>query len=52
MFQRTPYMVTEVGDIDCFAGGNMESIYYEDDRYSNFLEEQVMELKAEENQSF
>ena len=27
-------------------------IYYGDDRYSNFIEKQVKELKAEKNQSF
>ena len=52
MCQSTPYMVTEEGDIDHFAGGKMENIYHADDRYSNFLEEQVKELKAEKNQSF
>ena len=33
-------------------GGKMENIYHVDDRYSNFLEEQVKELKAEKSQSF
>ena len=52
IYQSTPYMVTEEGDIDHFAGGKMENIYHVDDRYSNFLQEQVDNLKAEKNQSF
>ena len=39
-------------NFDHFDGGKMENIYYVDDRYSDFLEEQVKELKAEKNQSF
>ena len=52
MCQSTSYVVTEEGNINHFAGGKMENIYYADDRYSDLLEEQVKELKAEKNQSF
>ena len=52
MSQSTPYAVTQEGNIDHFAGGKMEIIYHADSRYSDFLEEQVKELKAEKNQSF
>ena len=51
MCQSNPYMVTEEGDIDHFTGGKMENIYHVDDMYSDFLEKQVMELKAEKSQS-
>ena len=51
MCQSTPYMVTEEGGIDHFAGDKMENIYHADDRYSDFHKEQVKELKAEKNQS-
>ena len=37
MYQRTPYVVTEDGDINHFAGGKIENIYLVDDRYFNFL---------------
>ena len=52
MCQSTPYIVTEEGDINHFAGGKMENIYHGDDKYSNFLEEQVNKLKAEKSQHF
>ena len=52
MHKSTPYVVTEEGDIDHFTGGKMENIYHVDDRYSDYHEEQVKELKAEKNQSF
>ena len=45
-------MVTEEGDINHFTGDKMDNIYHADDRYFDFLEEQVKELKAEKNQSF
>ena len=51
MCKNIPYMVTEECDIDHFVGGRMVNIYHGDDRYSNFLEEQVKELKAEKSQS-
>ena len=47
MCQSTSHMVTEEGDIDPFARGKMENIFHADDRYYNFLEEQVKELTAE-----
>ena len=47
MWQSTPYMVTKEGNIDHFAGGKKENIYHANDRCSDFLEEQVKELKAE-----
>ena len=52
MCQSTPYMVTEEGDINHFAGGKMENIYHADGRYSDFLEKEVKEFKVEKNQSF
>ena len=51
MCKSIPYKVTEEGNIDLFTGGRMENMYHADDRYSNFLEEQVKELKAEKIQS-
>ena len=36
--------------MDHFAAGKMENIYHADERYFNFLEDLVKELKAEKNQ--
>ena len=52
MCKSIPYMVSEEGNIDHFVGGRMENIYHVDDRYSDFLDGQVKELKAEKNLSF
>ena len=52
MCKSIPYMVTKEGDIDNFTRGRMENIYNADDRYSDFLEEQVKKFKAEKSQSF
>ena len=52
MCQSIPYVVTEEGNIKHFTGDKMENIYDADDRYSNFLQEQVKELEAEKSQSF
>ena len=52
MCQSIPYMITKEGDIDHFAGDKIENIYHADDRYSDFLEDQVKELKAEKCQNF
>ena len=49
MCKSIPYVITEEGDINHFVGSRMENIYHADDRYSDFLEEQVKELKAEKN---
>ena len=46
-----PFMVTKEDDISHFAGGKMENVYQADERYFNFLEGQVRELKEERNQS-
>ena len=51
MCQITPFMIPEEGDIDQFTRGKMEDIYQADDRYFDFLEGQVRELKEEKNQS-
>ena len=51
MCQMTPFVITEEGNIDHFTGGKMENIYNVDERYFDFHEEQVKELKAEKNQS-
>ena len=52
MCQSIPYWITEEGNINHFMGGKMENIYHAHDRYSDFLEKQVKELKAEPGQSF
>ena len=50
MCKSIPYMVTEEGDISHFIRGRMENIYHVDGRYSDFLEKQVNEFKAEKSQ--
>ena len=47
----TPFLITEEGDIDHFAGSNMEDIYQADDRYFDFLKGQVREVKEAKYQS-
>ena len=49
--QMTPFVITKEGNINHFAGGKMENVYHADERYYNFLEDQVKELKVEKNQS-
>ena len=49
--QMTPFVITKEGNIDHFTGGTMENVYHIRERYSNFLEDQVKELKAEKNKS-
>ena len=44
-------MITEEGNINYFAGGKMENVYRVDERYFDFLEDQVKDLKAEKSQS-
>ena len=51
MCQMTPFVITEEGNINHFAGGKMEDICQADDRYFGFLEGQIRELKEEKNQS-
>ena len=51
MCQMTPFVITEEGNVDHFAGGKMENIYHVDKWYFDFLEDQVKELKAEKSQS-
>ena len=51
MCQMTPFVITKEGNIDHFTGGKMENIYHVDERYFDFLEEQVKDLKAEKNQN-
>ena len=42
-----PFIITEDGDIDNFAGGKVDTIYQADDEYFDFFEEQARELQAE-----
>ena len=43
MCQTIPFVETQDGNIPHFAGGKMENIYHADDRYFNFLGEQVVQ---------
>ena len=49
--QMIPFVITNEDNTDHFAGGKMENIYHVDERYFDFLEDQVKELKAEKNES-
>ena len=49
--KKRPFVITEDGDINLFAGGEMDVIYQAADEGFNFLENQVRDLKAERNQS-
>ena len=50
-FKMTPFVITEVRDIDSFTGGKMETKYQVDDQFFEFFEEQVKELHVERSQS-
>ena len=52
MCQMTPFVITEEGNTSHFTGGKMENIYHVDERYFDFVEDQVKELKAEKNQKY
>ena len=49
--QKRPFIITEDGDINRFAGEEMEIICQATDEAFNFFESQVRELDAERNQS-
>ena len=49
MCQMTHFVITKEGNVNHFTGGKMENIYHSDERYFDFLEEQVKELKVEKN---
>ena len=46
-----PFIITENGNIDNFAGGKVDAVYEADDQDFNFYEEQARELQAETSQS-
>ena len=52
MCQITSFVITDVGDVDHFTAGKMENIYQVDERYYNFLERQVKELKKREKSEY
>ena len=47
----TPFIITEDGDVDNFAGGQVDAIYQADDQYFDFFKEQAKELEVEKGQS-
>ena len=51
MYRKTPFVIAKEGDVNHFTGGKMENVYHADERYFDFLEDQVKELKAEKNRS-
>ena len=49
--KKRPFIITEDGDIDKFAGEEMDVFYQVADKDFNFYEAQIRELDAERNQS-
>ena len=47
--QMAPFIITEDGGIEYFAGGKMETVFQEDNECFEFLEEQVRELHAKKS---
>ena len=44
MYRLTPFVIMGDGDIDYVVGGKMEMVYWADDEYFEFLDQQVKEL--------
>ena len=51
MCQMTPFVITEEGDVNHFAGGKMKKTYQTEAMYFHYLEGQERELKEEKNES-
>ena len=52
MGKLTPFVITEDGDIDYIEGGKIEMVYWADDEYFKFLNQQAKELHMERSQGF
>ena len=52
MCKLIPFVITKDGVIDYMEGSKMEIVYWADDEYSEFLDQQVMELYMERSQKF
>ena len=47
--RMTPFIITEYGDIDNFAGGKVDAIYQAANHYFNFFKEEVREIQVEKS---
>ena len=52
MCKLTPFVIMEDGYINYMGGGKMEMVYWADDEYCKFLNQQVKELHMERSQGF
>ena len=52
MCKLTPFVITKNGDIDYVGGSKMEMVYWTDDEYTEFLDQQVKEHHMERSQKF
>ena len=48
----TPFVIMKDGDIDYMEGGKMKIVYWDDNEYFEFLDQQVKELHIERSQGF
>ena len=49
--RMAPFIITEDGDVDNFAGEKVDAIYQATDEYIDFFKEQARELQAEKSHS-
>ena len=52
MCKLTPFFITKDGDINYVGGSKMEMVYQADDKYFEFLDQQVKEIHIERSQGF
>ena len=52
MCKLTPFVITKDDDINYVGGNKMEMVYWADDEYFEFLDQQVKELHMERSQGF
>ena len=52
MCKLTLFVIMTDGDIDYMGGSKMEMVYWADDEYFEFLDQQVKELHMERSQGF
>ena len=52
MCKLTPFVIMEDGDINYVGGDKMQTVYWADDEYFEFLNQQVKELHMERSQGF
>ena len=52
MCKLTPFVITEDGDSNYVGGGKMEMVYWADNEYYGFLNQQAKELHIERSQGF